>query len=88
LFEDDRVLADLMYNALTDGVQSRKVADNAFAKLSALSSETFAANVARLYADVVRDHPPRRKLRLAVWRRFRRGVAVFTTAAQTLRDWL
>jgi hypothetical protein len=88
LFEDDGELADMMLGILTNHEQRREIAENAFAKLSGLSSEAFAASVARLYEDVVRDHPPRRKLRLAVWRRVKRGVAVFTTAARNIRDWL
>jgi 1,2-diacylglycerol 3-alpha-glucosyltransferase len=86
LFEGDDELCDAMYNALTNHDQRLGIAENAFAMLAGLSSEAFAANVARLYEDVVRDHPPRRKLRLAVWRRVKRGVAVFTTAARGFRE--
>jgi len=78
LFEQDNELAGLLHHALTNPDEARTVADNAYRKVSELSSEKFAANVVQLYEEVVRDYTPRRWPRFTVWRKLKKGVAFFS----------
>jgi 1,2-diacylglycerol 3-alpha-glucosyltransferase len=78
LFEHDTDLAGLLYHALTNTAEVCAVADNAYRKITELSSEQFAARVAQLYEDVVRDYTPRRWPNFSIWRRLKKGVAYFT----------
>jgi len=78
LFEQDNELAGLLHHALVNREESQTVAGNALRHIARHSSQKFATNVTQLYEEVIRDYKPRRRPRLAVWQRLKKGVAFFT----------
>ncbi|MCL2699692.1 MAG: glycosyltransferase family 4 protein [Defluviitaleaceae bacterium] len=78
LFENRDDLAGKLRHILTNPYEARAVTDNAHKKISELSSETFGANVSRLYEEVAANHKPDLRSRLATRFRVGRGVEVMT----------